>query len=292
MQETIQQRQVESYRRVARQNPGQKTIVNVEGVRVGGPDLVVIAGPCAIEAKEHFLESARQVSEAGADIIRGGAFKPRASPYSFQGLGEEGLTYLSATHSLYHKPTVTEATGERTAALVATKSSIIQIGSKNSQNYDLLKYVGELSAKRNQPVLLKRHYAGSIVELLQSAEYIANEGGERTILCLRGTRTTDNPTNGGSRYTPDFYEIPTLRKMTHLPIIADVSHPAGDRSLVLNYAMQAVAAGADGLMIESCIDPESARCDARQMVTPQELGDIVQHCRGLHQYLSDQGYRK
>ncbi len=291
MQDTIKQKQQESYRQVAKQEPKQRTIVDIEGVRIGGPHLVVIAGPCAIEGKEHFLESAKQVSEAGADIIRGGAFKPRASPYSFQGLGEEGLNYLSIAHSLYGKPTITEATGERTAALVAPRTSIIQVGSKNSQNYELLKYVGEISARRNQPVLLKRHYAGSIVELLQSAEYIASEGGENIILCLRGTRTTDNPTNGGSRYTPDFYEIPNLKKMTHLPVIADVSHPAGDRSLVKEYAMQAVAAGADGLMIESCIDPDKARCDAKQMITPQELGDIVQGSRGLHQYLSAQGYR-
>jgi chorismate mutase/prephenate dehydratase len=243
--------------------PGQRTIVRVGKVEVGGSGFVLIAGPCAVESREQILAAAEMVKGVGAKILRGGAFKPRSSPYSFQGLGFEGLGLLAEARELYDMPIVTEVLRVEDLERVAETADMLQIGARNMQNFKLLKAVGRL----RRPVLLKRGLSATIKEFLQAAEYIMAGGNHQVILCERGIRTFENAT----RSTLDVSAVPVLRERTHLPVIVDPSHAAGRRELVIPLALAAAAAGADGLMVEGHPCPEKALCDAEQALTEDDL---------------------
>jgi len=220
----------------------EKTIVNVNGVEIGGSEIVIIAGPCAVESKEQLFETGRGVMNSKAKIIRGGAFKPRSSPYSFQGLGEEGLKFLSQIRKETGLPMVTEVMDTKQVELVASYADLVQVGSRNMQNYPLLKEVGRCG----KPVLLKRGMMATVKEFLLAAEYILNQGNEQVILCERGIRTFENST----RNTLDLSAVPMLKHLSQLPVIVDPSHGTGLRWMVPAMAKAAIAVGADGLIIE------------------------------------------
>jgi len=241
----------------------QDTVVNVNGVTVGGKELVVMAGPCAVESREQILETAQAVKEAGAKILRGGAFKPRTSPYSFQGLGVEGLHLLAEAREETGLPVVTEVMAPEMVPLVSTYADILQIGARNMQNYALLHAVGEAQ----RPVLLKRGMMSTIEELLMAAEYILSHGNDRVILCERGIRTFEPYT----RNTLDISAVPLLKQITHLPVIVDPSHSTGKWELVAPVARAAIAAGADGLIIEVHPHPEQALSDGAQSLKPDRF---------------------
>ncbi len=251
------------YGRVARASRPSGSVVRVGGVAVGGEELAVFAGPCAVESREQALVAARAALESGADGLRGGAFKPRTSPYAFQGLGEEGLAILAEARSQTGLPVVTEAVDEAGVALVERYADAIQIGARNMQNYALLRRAG---ASR-LPVVLKRGIAATVEEFLLAAEYVLDAGNSNVILCERGVRTFLSH----CRYTLDIAAIPFLQSETHLPVIVDPSHAAGDRSLVPALARAAAAAGADGLLVEIHPDPSAALCDGAQAL---ELADL------------------
>lgn len=234
---------------------------------IGGKQLVIMAGPCSVESEQQIMASAKAVKEAGAHVLRGGAFKPRTSPYSFQGLEEEGLRLLAKARELTGLPVVTEVVNPETADLVAEYADILQIGARNSQNFALLKKVGQL----DKPVLLKRGMSMSIQEFLMSAEYIMSEGNQKVILCERGIRTFETAT----RNTLDLSAIPVLKEKTHLPVIADPSHGTGHYQYVSPMAYAAVAAGADGLIIEVHPDPERASSDGPQSLKPKKFGRMM-----------------
>jgi 3-deoxy-7-phosphoheptulonate synthase len=225
------------------------------------------------------LRTARIVKKLGCDMLRGGAFKPRTSPYDFQGLGEEGLKYLKEAKDETGLPIVTEVTGEDKIELVMKYADVLQIGARNMRSYDLLKQIGKLTAQTQTPVLLKRGDNATVDEFLNAAEYIAKEGNENIMMCLRGIRTFE--CGKYFRNTADIGMIPVLKKETGLPIIFDPSHSAGKRDLDLSYCLAAVAAGADGLIVESHCDPESARCDGQQSLTEDELARAVTTCRRI-----------
>jgi len=241
----------------------EPTVVDVSGVKVGGSDIVVIAGPCAIESREQLFETAWAVKTGGGRILRGGAFKPRSSPYNFQGLGEEGLKLLSEISRETGIPVVTEVMDTRQIDLIASYSDMIQIGSRNMQNYPLLKEAG----KCRKPVLLKRGMMATIEEFLLAAEYILSQGNEQVILCERGIRTFETST----RNTLDLSAVPMLKHLTHLPVIVDPSHGTGLRWMVPSMACAAVAAGADGLIVEVHFKPEEALCDGHQSLSNEEF---------------------
>ncbi|MFN2242070.1 MAG: 3-deoxy-7-phosphoheptulonate synthase, partial [Anaerolineae bacterium] len=245
----------------------QDTVVPINGVAVGGERLVVMAGPCAVEGREQLLEAAQVVKSAGAQMLRGGAFKPRTSPYSFQGLGEEGLRYLAAAREETGLPVVTEVMSPEQVPLVATFADILQIGARNMQNYALLHAVGEAQ----RPVLLKRGMMSTIEELLMSAEYILSHGNDRVILCERGIRTFEKYT----RNTLDINAVPLLKQLSHLPVIVDPSHATGKWELVAAVSRAAVAAGADGLLIEVHPDPSSAVSDGAQSLKPETFAELM-----------------
>ena len=246
-----------TYKQVSREWKPDQTIVTIApGVSFGGDDVPVIAGPCSVESEEQILEAAHAVKAAGAVALRGGAFKPRSSPYSFQGLGKKGLELLALAKRETGLAIVTEAMDAEGAHLVAGVADLIQIGARNMQNYSLLKTVGKL----RKPVLLKRGIAATVQELLLSAEYILSEGNEQVVLCERGVRTWDP----SSRNMFDLNAIPTVKKLSHLPIIADPSHGTGRRDKVTPMARAALAAGADGLIIEVHSHPERALSDGAQ----------------------------
>jgi len=230
--------------------------VNVAGVEAGGTEVVIIAGPCAVENQEQLFDTARAVKQGGARILRGGAFKPRSSPYSFQGLGEEGLKLLSAIRSETGLPVVTEVMDTRQVELVGQYADMLQIGSRNMQNYPLLKEVG----MTRKPILLKRGMMATIEEFLLAAEYILSQGNENVILCERGIRTFETST----RNTLDLSAVPMLKQLTHLPVIVDPSHGTGIRWMVPAMAKAAIAAGADGLIMEVHYRPDEALCDGHQ----------------------------
>jgi 3-deoxy-7-phosphoheptulonate synthase len=234
----------------------QDTVVKINGVSFGGKQVVVMAGPCAIESCDQLLETARAVKGAGAQILRGGAFKPRTSPYSFQGLGEEGLQLLAAARKETGLPVITEVMDPQMVSLVSTYADILQIGARNMQNYALLHAVG----KAQRPVMLKRGMMSTIEELLMAAEYILSHGNDRIILCERGIRTFEQYT----RNTLDISAVPVLKQLTHLPIVVDPSHSTGKWELVEPVSRAAVAAGADGLIIEVHPHPEEALSDGAQ----------------------------
>jgi 3-deoxy-7-phosphoheptulonate synthase len=249
--------------RVSRKTKPDDTIVNVNGVKVGGSEIVIIAGPCAVESREQLFETARSVKTGGASILRGGAFKPRSSPYSFQGMGEEGLKLLSLIRKETGLPIVTEVMDTRQVELVASYADMIQIGSRNMQNYPLLKEAGMC----RKPVLLKRGMMATIEEYLMAAEYILSQGNDQIILCERGIRTFETST----RNTLDLSAVPMLKRLSHLPVIVDPSHGTGVRWMVPPMAKAAVAVGADGLIMEVHYKPEEALCDGYQSLSLNEF---------------------
>ena len=253
--------------KVAREAKPDLTLVNIAGVEVGGSAVVVIAGPCAVESLEQLFDTARTVKAGGARILRGGAFKPRSSPYSFQGLGEDGLKLLSSIRAETGLPIVTEVMDTRQVELVNSYADMIQVGSRNMQNYPLLKEVGMC----RKPVLLKRGMMATIEEFLLAAEYILNQGNEQVILCERGIRTFETST----RNTLDLSAVPMLKRLTHLPVIVDPSHGTGLRWMVPIMARAAVAAGADGIIVEVHYRPDEALCDGHQSLDPDEFTQLM-----------------
>lgn len=247
------------YPQVSRDYRESDTVVDVRGVEIGGTDVVVIAGPCSVESESQISVVSDAVASGGARILRGGAFKPRTSPYSFQGLGEQGLYLLAAARQRSGLPVVTEVVAPEDVELVCTHADMLQIGARNMQNFRLLSEVGA----QPKPVLLKRGISSSIEELLLAAEYVASAGNTRVVLCERGIRTFETAT----RNTFDVGAVPVLKRKTHLPVIVDPSHAAGDRSLVTSLAAAGVAAGADGVMVEVHNDPDNALSDGPQSLT-------------------------
>jgi 3-deoxy-7-phosphoheptulonate synthase len=262
------------YKQVSREWRPENTIVTIApGVEVGGAEVVIMAGPCSVESEEQIVLAARQVKMAGASCLRGGAFKPRSSPYSFQGLGEIGLEYLATARRETGLAIVTEAMDEQGAELVAEFADCIQIGARNMQNYSLLKFVGTLG----KPVLLKRGLAATINDLLLSAEYVLANGNNDVILCERGVRTFDPAT----RNMFDLSAIPIVQQLSHLPIVADPSHGTGIRDLVLPMARAAVAAGANGILVEVHPNPERALSDGAQSLYPEQFAQLVGELRTI-----------
>lgn len=251
----------------------QQSVVSINGVEIGGKELVVMAGPCAVEGRDRLLETARVVKEAGARVLRGGAFKPRTSPYSFQGLGEEGLRFLAQAREETGLPVVTEVMDPETVPLVTAYADILQIGARNMQNYALLHAVG----KAQRPVLLKRGMMSTIEELLMAAEYILSHGNNRVILCERGIRTFEPYT----RNTLDISAVPLIKQLSHLPVIVDPSHAAGKWELVEPLARAAIAAGADGLIVEVHTHPEQALSDGAQSLKPARFAGLMRNLRPI-----------
>lgn len=252
---------------VARLANPEGTIVEVNGVKIGGREIVVMAGPCAVESLEQLSETARIVRAGGATILRGGAFKPRTSPYSFQGLKEEGLKMLGLVKADTGMPVVSEVMDTRQVETVARYADILQIGSRNMQNFPLLEEAGN----SQMPILLKRGMMATLDEYLYAAEYILARGNSSVILCERGIRTFESAT----RYTLDLNAIPLLKQRTHLPVIVDPSHGTGYRDLVPTMSKAAVAAGADGLLVEVHYHPENAQCDGSQSLFPEDFTKMM-----------------
>jgi len=260
------------YKQVSREWRPENTIVTIApGVAFGGEEIPVIAGPCSVETEQQILESARAVKAAGAVALRGGAFKPRSSPYSFQGLGRKGLELLALAKRETGLAVVTEAMDDEGAHLVAEIADCIQIGARNMQNYSLLKTVGKIG----KPVLLKRGMAATIQDLLLSAEYILAEGNPHVILCERGLRSFDTT----SRNLFDLTAIPVVHQLSHLPIVADPSHGTGRRAVVTPMARAAVAAGADGIIVEVHPQPDRALSDGAQSLNPEQFADMMRQLR-------------
>jgi len=257
------------YKQVSREWREEDTVVELaNGTRVGGSDIVVMAGPCSVESEAQIVGVAHRLREAGATILRGGAFKPRTSPYAFQGMGEAGLKLLALARQETGMAVVTEALDEESLALVAHYADIIQIGARNMQNFSLLRRAG----RTGKPILLKRGMAATVKDLLLSAEYVLAEGNGQVILCERGVRGFDTHT----RNLLDLTAIPVVKSLSHLPIIADPSHGTGLRAKVIPMARAAVAAGADGLMIEVHPDPERAMSDGAQSLYPDQFEELMQ----------------
>jgi len=262
------------YKQVSREWRPENTLVELSpGVVVGGRDVVIIAGPCSVESEQQILTAARDVRAAGAAALRGGAFKPRSSPYSFQGLGRRGLELLAMAREETGLAIVTEAMDEEGARLVAEYADCIQIGARNMQNYSLLKVVGRLG----KPVLLKRGMAATVTDLLLSAEYVLAEGNGQVILCERGVRSFDPAV----RNMLDLTAIPVVHKLSHLPIIADPSHGTGIRDKVTPMARAAVAAGADGILVEVHPAPDRALSDGAQSLYPDQFAELVGELRPI-----------
>jgi len=255
------------YKLVAREVKPETSRVCVGNVAIGGPEVVVMAGPCAVENEVQLLTAARAVKEAGAQILRGGAFKPRTSPYSFQGLEEEGLRFLAEAREATGLPVVTEVLDTRDVELVARYADILQVGARNMQNFRLLREVGQAG----RPVLLKRGLAATVEEWLMAAEYIVAAGNPDVILCERGIRTYET----ALRNTLDLSAIPLIKELSHLPVIVDPSHATGSYRMVPPLARAAIAAGADGLMVEVHPDPTRALCDGPQSLTPARFAALM-----------------
>ena len=256
----------EPYKRCSRDFQPQDSVIEVGGVKLGGGNFCFIAGPCSVETHEQIIDVAKSVKAAGANVLRGGAFKPRTSPYDFQGLGALGIEMLEEAKKETGLPIITEVMNVTQLPLFENVD-IIQVGARNMQNFDLLKEVG----KMNKPILLKRGLCATMKEWLMSAEYIMSEGNERVILCERGIRTYETYT----RNTLDLSAVPTLKNLTHLPVVVDPSHATGQSRLVRPMALAAAAAGADGLMIEVHNDPKNALCDGAQSLTPEQFKDVA-----------------
>jgi 3-deoxy-7-phosphoheptulonate synthase len=251
----------------------ESTKVKVRDVLVGGEKIVVIAGPCSVESREQLLSIARSVKASGASMLRGGAFKPRTLPYSFQGLGLDGLKLLAEARDETGLPVVTEVMAPEDVVVVEEYADVLQIGARNMQNFPLLKRVGEAS----RPVMLKRGISATIEEWLSSAEYVLAEGNEDVIMCERGIRTFEKLT----RFTLDLTAVPLLKELSHLPVIVDPSHGTGVRALVMPMAKASVAAGADGLLVEVHPRPEEAKSDGEQSLRPNEFQSLIEDLRPL-----------
>ncbi|HKD10759.1 MAG TPA: 3-deoxy-7-phosphoheptulonate synthase [Thermoanaerobaculia bacterium] len=261
------------YKLVSREAKRENSVVSVGGVPVGGPRLAVVAGPCAIESEAQAIETGVRVREAGATLYRGGAFKPRTSPYSFQGLGEEGLRILVKVKKETGLPTVTEVLDTETVDLVAEHADCLQVGARNMQNFSLLRRLGRI----RKPVLLKRGMSATIEELLLSAEYLLAEGNYDVILCERGVRTFADHT----RNTLDLSAVPYVQRISHLPILVDPSHGTGKRQKVTPLSRAAVAVGADGLLVEVHPHPEQALSDGPQALLPEMFAELMKQVRQL-----------
>jgi 3-deoxy-7-phosphoheptulonate synthase len=268
------------YKLVAREVSPDPTVIDVDGHRLGQEYFGLIAGPCSVEYREQTLETARAVASAGGTMLRGGAFKPRTSPYTFQGLGDEGLAILREAGDETGLPVVTELMDPRHVEAVLDLADVIQIGARNSQNFLLLAEVG----RADKPVLLKRGMSTSVEELLMAAEYVAKEGNERIILCERGIKTFETAT----RFTLDLGAVAVLKHETHLPVIVDPSHAAGRRDLVLPLARAAAAVGADGIIVETHPRPEEALSDAAQQIPTAEFAEFVGEVRRVVELLGKQ----
>jgi 3-deoxy-7-phosphoheptulonate synthase len=271
VKETI--RVTKPYKLVSRETQPQSTVIAIGDIKIGGGKPVIMAGPCAVESEEQALTIAQLVKKCGAQVFRGGAFKPRTSPYSFQGLGEEGLKILDKVRKETGLLIVTEATDHINIEVVEQYTDIIQIGARNMQNYSLLRRAGHAS----KPVLLKRSFAATIEELLMSAEYISSEGNNQVMLCERGIRTFSDNT----RNTLDLSAIPSIKEVSHLPIIVDPSHAAGRRDYVIPLSKGAIAVGADGLLVEVHHDPPHALSDGMQSLYPEQFGELMEEIKSL-----------
>ncbi len=261
----------EPYKLANRTLHPEDTIVDVSGVKIGGGHLALIAGPCSVESYEQVLEIAKAAKSSGANLLRGGAFKPRTSPYSFQGLGLDGLDILCAIRDEVGLPIVTELTSPEHLDIFNEKVDLIQVGARNMQNFDLLKQLGHV----NRPILLKRGFNATYEEWIMSAEYIMANGNENVILCERGIRTFETFT----RNTLDLQSVPALHKLTHLPVVVDPSHAGGKWWLVDSMSKAAVAAGADGLMVEVHNQPECAFCDGAQSLKPKKYDELIREVK-------------
>jgi len=261
------------FKLVGRDFHPEDSVIRLDGIEIGGGKIIIMAGPCAIESEDQLRAAAKAVKEAGVKVLRGGAFKPRSSPYSFQGLGEDGLKIMSKVKKELGLLAVTEALTPAAVELVVEHADIIQIGARNMQNFGLLKEVG----KAGKPVLLKRGMMNTVEELLLSAEYIHSEGNNRVILCERGIRTFENYT----RSTLDVSCIPVCKRFSHLPVIADPSHASGTWSYVSALSMAAIAAGADGLLVEVHPEPACALCDGKQSLRIEKFNALMRQLKGV-----------
>lgn len=261
------------YKLVSREVKEENSLVKVKDAVFGGGKLVVIAGPCAVESREQLLAAACRVRQAGAKVLRGGAFKPRTSPYSFRGLGKEGLQLLAEVADEAGLAAVTEVLDETSLEMALEYVDMVQVGARNMQNFSLLQAVGCCQ----KPVLLKRGFSATIDEWLMAAEYILSEGNEEVVLCERGIRTFENAT----RNTLDLSAVSLVKELSHLPVIADPSHATGDRKLVAPMSRAAVAAGADGLIIEVHPDPAHALCDGPQSLSPDDFDLLMKELQGI-----------
>ena len=264
----------DNFRRTGRKEHPKDTVIRVGDTWIGGGNLTIIAGPCTVESEEQVLAIAKAVKRSGATLLRGGAFKARTSPYSFQGMGPAGLSILTRVGRMIGMPVVSEITDSAQLSWFE-EVDVIQVGARNMQNYSLLKELG----RQEKPILLKRGMSATYEEWLMSAEYIMSEGNEKVILCERGIRTFENET----RNTLDLTAVPVMKQLTHLPLVVDPSHATGRAVLVPAMAKAAVAAGADGVMIEVHNDPQSALCDGEQSMTPEGFDSLCRSLQAVHE---------
>lgn len=264
---------LQPYKFAGREAHPENTVIDLDGVSIGGNQVVVIAGPCAVESEGQLLDIARAVKRGGARILRGGAYKPRTSPYSFQGLGEEALKFLAEAREETGLPIITEVTDPRNVELVSRYADILQVGARNMQNFVLLTEVG----KSGHPVMMKRGPSATVKDLLLAAEYVIIEGNRDIILCERGITTFETYT----RNTLDLSAVPVIKRLSHLPVIVDPAHATGRTHLVEPMALAAIAAGADGIMVEVHPDPDSALCDAAQALTLQQFDSMMEKIRAI-----------
>lgn len=261
------------YKLVSIENKTERTTIDINGIKIGSNELIIIAGPCSVESEEQTIAIAESVKKSGAKILRGGAFKPRTSPYSFQGLGESGLKILARAKQITGLPIITEVMDFETIQLANKYADILQVGSRNALNYSLLKLLG----KTKKPVLLKRGMSSTLDEFLSAAEYILNEGNPNVILCERGIRTFETST----RNTLDLNIVPLIKQKTHLPIIVDPSHGTGLREIISPMSKASIAAGSDGLLIEVHNNPEKALTDGKQSLNLLEFEKLVQELKKI-----------
>ena len=261
------------YKLASREFKEEDSLVSINGIEIGGKRIVVMAGPCAVESEAQLIEAGKAVKESGASVLRGGAFKPRTSPFSFQGMEKAGLELLAQARKQFDIPVVTEVVDPHDVSLVSKYADILQVGSRNMQNYALLTAVG----KSKHPVVLKRGFSCTVTEWLTAADYLLAEGGNQVILCERGIRTFEDST----RFSLDICSIPVIKRFSHLPVIVDPSHAAGHYSLVPAIAKAAVAAGADGLLIEVHPNPKEALVDGLQSLTPSDFARLMEELRSI-----------
>ncbi len=268
------------YKLGSRQAHPENSVFPVDGFTIGGDDIILMAGPCSVESRSQILETAHAVREAGANALRGGVFKPRTSPYAFQGLGEEGLEYLAEAREQTGMPIVVEIMSQTQLDLMLKYVDVFQVGARNMQNFNLLRALGET----RKTILLKRGLSATIEELLMSAEYILAGGNKQIILCERGIRTFETAT----RNTTDINAIPVLKNLTHLPVVLDPSHATGDANYVLPIARAAIAAGADGLIVEVHPDPSKAVSDGKQSLKPEKFAEMVKQVKAIAEVMGRQ----